>query len=75
MPYVNHFTELPRREPEDPRPRAWLWQRLHCNGIDNLGLCPICGERVQVSGSKVTDDGRLIASCSDAFTIEQWETP
>lgn len=78
MPYTNHFTELPRHEPNpdvEKRARAWLWTKTNCNGIDNIGTCPICGERVQVQGGSITDNGRLIGSCGDAFTIEQWEAP
>ena len=55
------------------RRAAWSWISHHCNGINNIGTCPICGERVQVLGSNVTTDGRVIASCGDAFTIAKWE--
>jgi putative intracellular protease/amidase len=34
-------------------------------------LCPICGAMVSLTGE--TTDGRLIGSCKDAFTAEQWE--
>ena len=54
--------------------RAFQWTFDHCNGIDNIGLCPVCGERVQVLGSKVGLDGSLFGSCGDAFTIERWES-
>ena len=76
MGYVNHFNELRRRDfdPDDARRgKAWVWTILNCNGVNNIGLCPACGERIQVIGNKVTDDGRLIGSCGDAFTIEAWE--
>jgi len=33
-------------------------------------ICPICGEIVHIIGK--TKDGRLIGSCMDAFTEEQW---
>jgi hypothetical protein len=33
--------------------------------------CPICGERITITGT--TTDGRLIGSCKDAFTRQQWE--
>lgn len=55
------------------RADAWRWITAHCNGIDNIGDCPICGERVQVLGSKVTEEGRVIASCGDALWPKQWE--
>lgn len=55
------------------RRAAWAWVLTFCNGNDNIGTCPKCGDRVQVLGSKVTMDGRLIASCGDAFTITEWE--
>lgn len=35
------------------------------------GLCPICGEDVSLTG-RVTTNGRLIATCGDAFTVKQW---
>ena len=34
------------------------------------GLCPVCGVQIRVENS--TKDGRLIGSCNDAFTVEQW---
>lgn len=34
------------------------------------GLCPICGAAIRLIGE--TTDGRLIGSCRDAFTEEQW---
>lgn len=34
-------------------------------------LCPICGEKVYICGK--TKDGRIYATCGDAFTFEQWE--
>jgi hypothetical protein len=37
------------------------------------GLCPVCGERVSVTG--ITTDGRLIGECKDAFTPEPWLAP
>ena len=55
------------------RKTAWAWIHDHCNGIDNIGTCPICGERVQIIGSKITMDARLIGSCGDAISISQWE--
>lgn len=58
---------------ERARRAAWSWVLNNCNGIDNIGTCPICGERVQVIGSKITDNGRIIGSCGDAFTVAQWE--
>jgi hypothetical protein len=58
---------------EEARQRAWQWVLNHCDGIDNIGNCPVCGERIQVLGSKITMDGRLIGSCGDAFPIEKWE--
>lgn len=57
----------------EKRRQAWTWVFRFCNGIDNVGLCPICGERVCVTGAKITDNGRLIGTCGDAFTIQQWE--
>jgi len=46
------------------------------------GICPICGKPITLElthrGSKEyarTNDGRLIGSCKDAFTDEQWESP
>ncbi len=35
------------------------------------GLCPICGEDVSLTGG-MTANGRLIATCGDAFTAKQW---
>ena len=35
------------------------------------GLCPICGEDVGLTGG-ITMNGRLIATCGDAFTAKQW---
>lgn len=35
------------------------------------GLCPICGEDVSLTG-RITANGRLIATCGDAFTAKQW---
>ena len=57
---------------------AWRWTFDHCNGKDyrhggNVGPCPICGERVMVREDCVVDDGRIIGTCGDAFTIEEWE--
>ena len=34
-------------------------------------LCPICGQLVSLLNDE-TKDGRLVASCGDAFTKEQW---
>jgi hypothetical protein len=34
------------------------------------GLCPVCGENVCIKD--VAKDRRLIGSCMDAFTLEQW---
>lgn len=34
------------------------------------GLCPVCGERVQLTGD--TADKRYIGSCGDAFWPNQW---
>ncbi len=48
--------------------RACFDKRMKANAT--VGLCPICGERVQLTG-RTTDD-RLIGSCGDAFTDEQW---
>jgi len=55
------------------RLKAYTWINSNCDGNHNVGLCPKCGERVQVQGNRITDNGRLIASCGDAFTIEEWE--
>jgi hypothetical protein len=38
---------------------------------EGIRLCPICGVPVNLIGH--TKDGRLIGSCQDAFTLEQWE--
>ena len=38
--------------------------------IGDRGLCPICGEAVQLTGA--TTDGRLVGSCGDAFWLRQW---
>ncbi len=37
---------------------------------DVLRLCPICGEKIRIAGE--IKDGRLVGSCKDAFTIDQW---
>jgi len=42
-----------------------------CSGAIDDDRCPICGEHVTLTGE--TTDGRLIGSCGDAFTREQWE--
>lgn len=34
------------------------------------GLCPVCGEKITITGR--TEDGRLIGSCGDAFTVQKW---
>lgn len=36
-------------------------------GID---LCPVCGVEVCIVGE--TTDGRLVGSCSDAFSVARW---
>jgi len=33
-------------------------------------LCPICGEQTSIVGTTI--EGRLIGSCGDTFTKEQW---
>lgn len=38
--------------------------------IGENGLCPVCGEKVAITG--LTTDGRLIGSCKDAFPFEKW---
>lgn len=53
-------TALDDRTPEDER-------------ADASGLCPVCGERITVSGE--TTDGRLIGTCGDAFTRKRWLEP
>ena len=35
-------------------------------------LCPICGQSIKITGTTTT--GRLIGSCGDAFSVDQWET-
>jgi len=35
------------------------------------GLCPICGEKTLICPG-LTDNGRLIGSCFDAFPLDQW---
>ncbi len=39
--------------------------------IGDVGLCPVCGEPVALTGA--TTEGRLIASCNDAFWPKQWD--
>lgn len=39
--------------------------------MNNQGLCPICGERIRLTGQH-TSNGRLIGTCGDAFTLRQW---
>lgn len=66
----------PTHEHEQPwygRKQAWAWIMRNCNGIANVGACPICGERVMVRGDSVTTDGRIIGTCGDAFTVASWE--
>lgn len=36
-------------------------------------LCPICGHKVDLIGRTEDGTNRLIGSCGDAFTQEQWE--
>jgi len=50
-----------------PERRWWSMNKYEGFGID---LCPICGEEIYITGR--TKDGRLIGSCGDAFTDEQW---
>ena len=38
------------------------------------GLCPICGEHITLTGDQTTD-GRIIGTCGDAFTRDEWEAP
>jgi len=38
--------------------------------IGKNGLCPVCGEEVKIIG--LTQDGRLIGNCKDAFTFDKW---
>ena len=42
------------------------------DGHEMIISCPICGENITLL-DKVTTNGRLIGSCGDAFTKEQWE--
>jgi hypothetical protein len=37
------------------------------------GLCPICGKRIELRQGR-TKNGRLIGSCGDAFTVDQWNS-
>ena len=55
------------------RLEAYTWINSNCDGNNNVGICPKCGERVQVKGNAITDDGRLIASCGDAFNPSEWD--
>ena len=49
-----------------------VWGCKQCKETWHLpSLCPICGERVELNGE--TKDGRLVGSCGDAFTRNQWE--
>jgi len=41
--------------------------------IGDRGLCPICGEEVEITG--YTTDGRLVGSCGDAFALATWTAP
>ena len=52
---------------------AWKWLRLYLDDGRIDGLCPICGVQIHVMINKITDNGHLIGSCGDAFTIAQWE--
>ena len=38
--------------------------------IGSKGLCPVCGEKVEIIG--LTTNDRLIGTCRDAFTFEKW---
>lgn len=38
--------------------------------LPRTGLCPACGKQVSLHG--ITQDGRLIGSCRDAFTVAKW---
>lgn len=49
-------------------PAEELWRRAKASR-----LCPVCGETVTLAGE--TDDGRVYATCGDAFTREQWDAP
>ena len=57
----------------DIRIDTWEWIRNNTGPNATYGLCPICGERVLITDECITDNGRIIGSCGDAFTIEQWE--
>lgn len=63
----------PLRLEPDPS-MGGMTDRLTCpacpfhEGID--GLCPVCGEAVHLCGP--TKDGRLTASCGDAFPTDAW---
>ena len=45
--------------------------RISNRPMKKKGLCPVCGEKIHLTANK-TVDGRLIGSCMDAFTEEQW---
>lgn len=45
--------------------------RLASKGPGATGLCPVCGETIHIINA--TTDDRLVGSCQDAFTVEQWE--
>lgn len=64
--HLNGYFNWKRRDGDDtPANRVAEFVRLP--------LCPICGERISLTGR--TTDGRLIGSCGDAFTREQWDDP
>ena len=57
------------------KPMQWTptTQRAAENAVDETGLCPVCGESVHIVG--LTTDGRIYATCKDAFTLAQWQAP
>ena len=57
----------------DIRIDTWEWVRKNTGSNASLGLCPICGEKIWITGECITDNGRIIGSCGDAFRIKQWE--
>lgn len=51
--------------------RTWtLWNYPLAVAVPQGERCPLCGRSTRVGGR--TLDGRLLAVCGDAFTLQQW---
>ena len=70
---LEHFIKEEGRDDVDKTNFGLEWMENdpdECAEQSEDRLCPICREEITLTGK--TSDGRLIGSCKDAFTIEQW---